>query len=202
MGLLVTKQWIGVTVASAALLGGGLVGCSSADSSDSPDSTTGTAVESSPVAPSDGPSQFPEERQTVPPREQPTSEPVPLDETAKVRKGVTVKLISEKPINIDAEGPGESSGPGVLLTMRIQNDSTSTVDLKNVIVDMTYGADATPADPALIPGVEPLVGELAPGEQATGDYAFRIPKSQRDDVTISVFVTVDDPVVVFTGALS
>lgn len=138
----------------------------------------------------------------VPTKSRKTLDPTPPGETATTKAGVDVALRSWKPVKIKAGAPGEIGGPGVVLNLRVTNDSDEPVELKNVVVDLRYGADQTPAIRSDRSPTKAFSGTLAPGESASARYAFRIDKSDRDDVSVLVGLNTDIPVVVFEGDVS
>jgi hypothetical protein len=84
---------------------------------------------------------------------------------------------------ITAQSPGETSGPGVFVTVRIQNDTDAAVDLSRLAINAHYG-NGIPAVP-IRRGSE-LEGDLAPGAIKSGRYAFRVPRKLVPSVVIDI----------------
>ncbi len=131
-----------------------------------------------------------------------TKAPVKPTETARAGRGVAVTLRSWSSTTLPAGAPGEIGGPGVALKIRVVNDSKRTINVNNVVVDLRYGKDDTPALRADRSPTKPFSGELAPGERATATYAFGLKKAERSRVTVIVRLDGVTPVVVFKGSLN
>lgn len=135
-----------------------------------------------------------------------TPAPVPT-ESAKIdapvdfETGVTVSLKSVKSTTVTARTPGEISGPAVVVTVAISNDSTDTVNVDSAVVSLTadkggFGVGTTAGDP------KPLAGDIAPGKSVTGTYVFMLDPAKGRSVTVSVNYGAGEPVAVFTGKSS
>lgn len=111
---------------------------------------------------------------------------------------VTVHVTGLTATTAQARGPGEVSGPGLVLTLRIENSSAKAIDLGNVVVALedSTGAQASPmsASPA-----HPFTGVLAAAGHQTGVYVYTLPKADRKPVTVQISYTTEAPVVVFVG---
>ncbi|MHA3703890.1 hypothetical protein ACXR2U_17100 [Jatrophihabitans sp. YIM 134969] len=129
-----------------------------------------------------------------------TKAPVPIASAATFTPGLTATVITIEPITTTASLPGEIAGPGVRLTLAIQNRSSSPLDLGNVTVDLqdSSGSSATPLTGN---GSKPFTGTAAPGGSATGVYVFTLPVDDRSGVRLYVTSKASLPVVVFTGDL-
>lgn len=125
-------------------------------------------------------------------------EPIPSNEVGEFGTGVTVELLSMRAVQAEATVPGEISGPGIEVVLRITNESAQPLDLSTAQVEVTYGDDRSPGN-AIRQGSEPFTGTLAAGSSVEGTYVYGVPADQRDVVQISVFYSVDAPVVVFEG---
>ncbi|AMD86745.1 hypothetical protein AXF14_02925 [Actinomyces radicidentis] len=165
-----------------------------------PTATTGsTAAPSAAVAdPSDGASLFPGQAGYT----QPESTPVALDDdqsAGDVRVALG-KITSTKGV---ADGPGEVSGPALVVTVTLENTGSKAVDLSAASVTLSYGKDETPATTfASMDQAKSLPSSVAAGKSVTGSYVFAVPTGSQDDVTIDVIVTTDQPVAVFDGSAS
>lgn len=127
-------------------------------------------------------------------------DPVALDAVGDFGDGVTARITSIEPVELEATLPGEISGPGVALTVELTNGTDAPLDLTTVAVELVATGDryqtliTTPDD-------EPLAGELAPGESGTGTYRFTIAEADRAEVMVRVNYLAPKPTVVFTGSL-
>jgi hypothetical protein len=124
-----------------------------------------------------------------------------VDEPAQTETGVRVTLRSWEPVTIKSGAPGEIGGPGVAITVRVVNGSTSSLDLSNVVADLQYGDQRTPAIRSDRSPTDAFSGILDPGDRATATYAFRIDADDRDKVTLLVSLNPEVPLVVFEGSL-
>lgn len=111
---------------------------------------------------------------------------------------VSAHIESIRAATTQARGPGEVSGPGLVVTVRIDNGSTKAIDLGNVVVALT-GSTGAPASPMSADPAHPFTATLAAGSHAIGVYVFTIPKADRKPVTLRVSYTAGAPVVVFVG---
>lgn len=156
-----------------------------------------TAAPSAAVAdPSDGASLVPGQAGYT----QPESTPVALDEdqSAGDVKVTLGKLTSTKGV---ADGPGEVSGPALVVTVTLENTGSKNVDLSAASVTLSYGKDETPATTfASMDEAKSLPSSVAAGKSVTGSYVFAVPTDSQDDVTVDVIVTTDQPVAVFHGS--
>lgn len=178
-------------------------------SSTAPSSTvpSGTASPSS-ASPSSGPSSTgpaPGATATgdgtvVPSRPVETAPPKKLDESTRTA-GARVSLVSVRSTDIKASGPGDSSGPGVLLRLKLVNSTGRRLDTSFVQVNVTNAA----GDPGtLVSGspTDPLASSLRAGADGQGTYAFLLDDAASDPVKVSVYVTSGQPVVTFRGRAS
>jgi hypothetical protein len=108
-------------------------------------------------------------------------------------------VVSVEAIQGTASGPGNIAGPALRVTVRLTDGRSSAVSLDGVVVNLTYGQDATPASPLDDPSGSPFSGTLAPGASGVGVYVFTVPADQRQVVTVSVGWEAAAPVMVFTG---
>jgi hypothetical protein len=122
-----------------------------------------------------------------------------LKAPAAIATDLVAEVVTMKSVHGDASAPGEIAGPAVRFTIRISNDTGSTVNLANTVVNAYYGADATPAVQLDKPGGRPFPTSIANGKSATGSFVFTIPADQRDTVKVTVDTAVDKSVVAFTG---
>jgi hypothetical protein len=128
----------------------------------------------------------------------PTAAPVPLSEPADFGTGVVAVLEQVRSVQTQARSPGEISGPGLLLSVRLTNDTGEPVSLDTVTVNLTDAA-GVPGLPIGGPPAMPFEGRLAPGASAVGTYVFTIAEGARSPVMVEVFYSTQAPVVVFEG---
>jgi hypothetical protein len=124
---------------------------------------------------------------------------VALDAPAAVGNGIVATLPSIEAIDGSAVGPGNIAGPALRVTVRIENGTGAAVSLDGVAVNMSYGADRTPASPLDDASRRPFTGMVEPGESADGVYVFSVPTDARDSVTIEVGYQAGAPLLLFTG---
>lgn len=127
---------------------------------------------------------------------------VALDATAAVGNGIVATLPRIEAIEGSAVGPGNIAGPALRVTVRIENGTGADVSLDGVAVNMSYGADHTPASPLDDPSRRPFGGLLAAGDSADGIYVFSVPADARDSVTIEVGYQAGAPLLLFTGPVA
>lgn len=169
-------------------------------SSESPSSTRPTAAPSPSVTPSatsSEPSPSTPVESTVAPRPERSKKAVDLDETAATGTGLTGRVVSIRGIEAEAQLPGETSGPALVVTVELLNQRRVTADLTAVVVNVV-DADEAPATQLTGAPSKPLPGKVRGRERARGVYVFRVPEDKRRPVTVTVSVD-DAPVLVFTG---
>jgi len=125
---------------------------------------------------------------------------VGLDQPATSSDGIRAELVALKAVDGSGSGPGNISGPAVQITLRLTNGSTDDVALDFVSVNLTYGADKTPAAPLNDPSTDVFTGTLQPGAAVEAVYVFSVPDDHRDPVTLSVGHRAGTPYLVFSGA--
>ncbi|HWV50456.1 MAG TPA: hypothetical protein VN035_13470 [Microbacterium sp.] len=130
----------------------------------------------------------------------PELEPVEPTQPAVGADGVVVSLPLVEAIEGEAVAPGETSGPAIRVTVRIENATDEPLDTAFVVVNAYTGADRAPAPSLTKPGGAPFEGSLGAGESAEGVYLFTLPADERSDVTIGVDYRAGEPTVVFEGA--
>lgn len=137
---------------------------------------------------------------TADPTADPTAPPVDLEEPAGIG-ALTARLARIEAIEGEADGPGEIAGPALRVTVELTNGGAAEADLTGVVVNLYHGPDAAPAEMLAGSGSDWLEGSLAPGATVTGVYVFTVPADDRVPVQVTVFVTPDEPTVLFEGAL-
>lgn len=122
--------------------------------------------------------------------------------TAQPRAGVRVVIDKVESAQVTARGPGEVSGPGVVVRLRVTNESQTALPLTSATVTVT-DAGGLPAIGMSGPPAEPLPGEVGAGQEVRGVYVFRLPKASREPLVVRVSLgQTGVPVVVFTGSPS
>jgi hypothetical protein len=111
--------------------------------------------------------------------------PVGIGQRAPLAENVFVTVTSVDPVKLEAHGPGETAGAGVVATVQVRNETGQPFDLNKIAINAHYG-DGTPASPNTAPPAKRLDGLLAPGREATGKYAFRVPSGGDGSVVIDV----------------
>lgn len=138
--------------------------------------------------------------QTVAPAPQPS--PVKTDLTARATPspGVEIWLSTVESIETKAQAPGETSGPGVAITVTVANSSGKDVDpsgLEIAIADAKgrpgSGMTGAPADW--------LNARIPSGSEKSGVYVFALRGATRGPVTISVALAPGLPRVEFKGQI-
>lgn len=137
---------------------------------------------------------------TADPTTDPTAPPVDLEDPAEIG-ALTARLTRIEAIEGEAEGPGEIAGPALRVTVELTNGGDAAADLTGVVVNLYHGPGSAPAEMLAGSGSAWLEGTLAPGGTVTGVYVFTVPADDRDPVQVTVFVTPDEPTVLFEGAL-
>jgi hypothetical protein len=149
-----------------------------------------------PAAPAD-PQPSEQESGTDPSRPIETAPPKKLDEPTRTA-GAEVSLVSVRAATIKATAPGDRSGPGVLVRLKLENTTGKTLDTSFTQVGVTdqAGAPGTLVDGA---PTKALDASVRSGRSAQGTYAFVMDDATAGPVTVSVYVTSGQPVVTFRG---
>lgn len=132
---------------------------------------------------------------------QTTAAPIPIKSTGNFGGKVTGSIVAVKAVNAKAVQPGEVSGPGLAITIKLVNGSASAINLNNAVVNLAYGAAAAPGGPMTGPPAQPLPQVLAAGKSATAVYVFTTTKAgQTGPISIQVSYSPLAPIVVFSGS--
>lgn len=164
-----------------------------------PSASPTAAAPSSSTAPTPAPPQ-PSSDGTVESRPVETAAPKKLDQPTKTA-GATVSLVSVRATTVKATGPADSSGPGVLVRLKMANTTGKTLDTSFVQVNVSNEA----GDPGtLVIGrpTDAITGSLRAGRSAEGTYAFVLDDAGSGTLTVAVYVTSGQPVVTFRGRAS
>jgi hypothetical protein len=130
----------------------------------------------------------------------PVAEPVAIDAVATFSPGVTASITDLSPIEVEAQLPGEKSGPAIRVTLRLDNGGPTPIDLSNVAVVLTP-TTGVPVAHVSSTTDEPFTESVEPGASATGTYVFGVAPSDREGAQISMKFAADQPTVVFAGNL-
>lgn len=114
-----------------------------------------------------------------------TLEPVPAFEEAPFGDGLVATVTEIEEVELEGMGPGETSGPGILVSLELRNDSSEDIDLTGLVVNASYDG-GTPAIANTSPVTSPFSDLLAPGESRDGVYAFRVPPKQAASVQVEL----------------
>ena len=127
----------------------------------------------------------------------------PVDPTSPAvgADGVVVSLPLVEAVQGEGVAPGETSGPAIRVTVRIENASDEPLDTAFIAVNAYSGPDRVPAPALTKPGGAPFEGTITPGESAEGVFLYTVAADARSDVTIGVDYRAGEPTVVFAGAL-
>ncbi|MBF0672774.1 MAG: DUF4352 domain-containing protein [Salinibacterium sp.] len=128
----------------------------------------------------------------------PADAPVPIGEEATADDGVTAVVTAVTSFTAAGGGVGEVGGDAVRVDVTLTNTADAAQSLSAVVVNLAYGAEATPGSPIFYdPSVKEFNGELAPGESRSGSYVFRVPSEEQGSITIEVSHTPASPPFVF-----
>ena len=130
-----------------------------------------------------------------------TKEPVPLNKRADFGTGLTVKISDIDSVKGVARVPGEITGPALRITVVADNNSEAAIDLRSVVVFVTYSQKHTPAI-KLSDGTRPLEGRLPADARREGTYVFKVPRDDRDLVRVEVSYSGKAPTISFEGPVS
>jgi predicted small secreted protein len=196
----VVRRWrlVPVVIAIAATT---ITGCTAPAGGGTTTSPTGAPTETASVAPTasqTSPAVTPGKiDQTVAPKEQKTAKPVNLDKVQKAG-GITVSLKSIKSTKVTGHGPGEISGPALVVTVAIMNASASKVSVDSAIVTLidSKGNVGTPMTES---PARPFTGSVAAGKSATGVYVFQVGTKVRNPIHVSVTYSTEHITALFVG---
>ncbi|OFI38960.1 hypothetical protein BIU82_16790 [Arthrobacter sp. SW1] len=130
---------------------------------------------------------------------QPVAPAVPLTEKKTVRNGVTATITGLQAVDGEARGVGEIAGPALRFTVTVSNGTASALKLGTALVNVSYGADDSPASPLSGPGATEFPLSVAAGASASSTLVFAVPLDQRGKVRISFSLDALTPIAVFEG---
>jgi ABC-type Fe3+-hydroxamate transport system substrate-binding protein len=179
-----------------------VAGCSGGSGQAGSTTSSPAAPTASPTGSSAGPIASPQATAAtpaltpVPSKARTTLPPVAPSRTVTVGGAARTVLLGSRNVTVSGQGPGELSGPGVALTLRVTNGSSSPLDLDAVTVSASIrGQEASSSDAA---PAKPFSGRLAPGANAEGVYVFVLPAGARRPVGVVVSLAPDLPVARFS----
>ncbi|MFS0734234.1 hypothetical protein ABC304_01775 [Microbacterium sp. 1P10UB] len=129
------------------------------------------------------------------------TEAAALDQAVTFANGVTVEVVSATATAVEAETPGEVSGPAVVVKIRAVNDSQEDVDLDSAVVmlaavDGEVGIGTTAGDNS------PLGGVIGRGQSVDATYTFMLGSPAGRTINVTVNYSAGQPVAEFTGEIS
>lgn len=111
-------------------------------------------------------------------------DPVDVGKGVVVEDGTVVWVTKISDVSVEGTGPGEINGPGVAVTLKIKNGSTTSLDLNGTAVSAYFGD--LPASLSSAAPTDLLAGVLKPGKSATGTYVFMKPAGASAQVHVEV----------------
>jgi hypothetical protein len=99
--------------------------------------------------------------------------PVPAGRPGEFGGGVSVVLVGSRAVEVEAHGPGETSGPAMAVTLEVRNSGRAPLDLGAIAVNAAQ-IDGTPGVPTSVDPAAPFTGSVAPGGAARATYVFRV----------------------------
>lgn len=130
-----------------------------------------------------------------------TLPPVPLDEPAQPTDVVTVELASIEEVVGEANIAGEVGGPALRVTVEASNAGDAPFDTATVVVNLYIGEDRRPANEIREPGGRAFPASIPADGSSTGVYLFTVPEDERELILVEVSLQVEEPVVLFEGAV-
>jgi len=121
--------------------------------------------------------------------------PVAPGAEAVFSEGLAVRAGAETETTVTARGPGEVSGPALVVPLTFRNGSTVPVDLDGIRVAASYGG-GTPAPSVDGPPTQAPTGVLQPGGTAEGTFAFSMPPGNLRSTTLQITSISSEDVVV------
>ncbi|SRR5690625_4623116 len=109
-----------------------------------------------------------------------------------------VEVVALNRAEVEARTAGEISGPGIIVTAVIRNESDADLDLALVTVNAEDAA-GLPLTPMSGPPADPFFGPLAPGSKAEATYVFGLPQGAVGPFTVTINPAPDAAVAVFGG---
>lgn len=130
---------------------------------------------------------------------QPVAAAVPLTQKKEVKSGVSAAITELQAVEGEARGIGEIAGPAIRFKVTVTNDTAGDVSLESALVNVSYGADDTPASGLSGPDPVPFPDSVKVGETVSAVYVFGVPKDARNLVKIYFNLEAATPVAAFEG---
>lgn len=124
--------------------------------------------------------------------------PVPADQPVEIVGDVVGSIVGIERVTVQGRLPGEMTGPGLKITVKIDNGTASPLRVDSSTVTLE-DSEMSPAPPISADDAKPLDGTIAAGQSAQGVYLFGFPEPMSGPVTITVNYSPDRPVAVFTA---
>jgi hypothetical protein len=121
-----------------------------------------------------------------------------LTGTADFGDGVSASISSLTPVTAKAHGPGEVSGPGIEVKVRLVNGRNAPISLDSVVINV-FADDGAPGSPMSQSSAPPFTGALGAHQAKTGTYLFTVPIAHRSPITVNFSYSAGAPVVLFVG---
>lgn len=116
-----------------------------------------------------------------------TAAPASFQKSVTYSTGVVLTITSIKQSKETGQGPGVFEGaPITQVTVKFTNGSKSTINLEQVVVQMTYGSPARVASPVYNTSAVDFSGSVRPGASQTATYIFSIPSAGLKHSTMTV----------------
>jgi hypothetical protein len=178
----------------------------SSDSSSSASSSRSSGDDKSSAAPSRGTDPVlknyePIKRAGKVPSPSLSASAAPFDKPVRYRDGVSLAVTGISQSKVSDRGAGEFTGePKTTIDLQITNKGTERLALNGVVVTMAYGKQPRIARPVYDDKSQDFSGFVGPGKKARAVYAFSVPKSDLDDVTMYVDFDGKHAAARFTGS--
>lgn len=111
--------------------------------------------------------------------------PVTVGQAADLGSGLLASVQKIDPLQIASSGPGELNGPGVSVTVEVENKTPQPVDLGGVVVNASYGNDQAAAGSLAAP-FRAFTGQLDSGKSAQAVYVFQVPERDAASVVVDI----------------
>lgn len=128
--------------------------------------------------------------------------PVSMRSTAEFGNGVVAKVAAVTPVDIEAKLPGETSGPGVKVTVELSNGSDGPIDLSNVTADLIDAEGESMVRVDSDARHSEFASPVSPGAASSATYLFRIAPEHRNDVFLTIKYSTPTPTVIFAGSVA
>ncbi|QIK84195.1 hypothetical protein [Sanguibacter sp. HDW7] len=134
----------------------------------------------------------------VPSVDRPRAKTVGLEAAAEPAPGLTARLVDVEDVAGTAEGPGETAGDALRVTVELTNATKRSIDLRGAVVNLYTGKDRLPTSALSGPGLVALPRTLAQDDTVRATYVFRT--DDRDGrLEVEVDIADAESVVVFRG---